>query len=331
MLADRCGGRRAASCSSSTTASAAGRRPPSTCPTALFDEQMAWLASRAGGGEHRRGARLARRRAEAPAPDPVVVTFDDGTADLVEVALPILCRHRVPAVFYLATDFIEHSRPFPNDGVPLSWAAVRDAVSTGLVTIGSHTDTHALLDRIDPAAAAAELDRSRALIEDRVGVPALDFAYPKAVAGTPAVEALVRDRFRSAALGGSRPNPLRRAPIAHRLARSAIQRSDGMRYFERKARGGMALEDRLRRAVNRRRYAIGGDLTRAAAPPPRAASRRGDRRRAPSPRSVARRSCARARATAAAPIAAPALVVLAEVADRRGQRCRRRGRARAAR
>ena len=28
-----------------------------------------------------------------------------------------------------------------------------------------------------------------------------------------------------------------------------------MRYFERKARGGMALEDRLRRVVNRRRYA----------------------------------------------------------------------------
>jgi hypothetical protein len=30
--------------------------------------------------------------------------------------------------------------------------------------------------------------------------------------------------------------------------------SDGMSYFVRKARGGMALEDTIRRAVNRVRY-----------------------------------------------------------------------------
>jgi peptidoglycan/xylan/chitin deacetylase (PgdA/CDA1 family) len=237
-----------------------GARTPTAVdlPTALFDEQMEWLASR----------RLQVSIADGltalagPAPSdpgrsersPVVVTFDDGTADLVDVALPILCHHGVPAVFYLATDFIENSRSFPNDGVPLSWAAVRDAVSTGLVTIGSHTDTHALLDRVDPATAAAELDRSRTLIEDHVGVTPLDFAYPKAVAGTAEVEALVRARFRSAAVGGCKPNAYGRADV-HRLTRSAIQSSDGMRYFERKARGGMALEDRLRRVVNRRRYA----------------------------------------------------------------------------
>jgi peptidoglycan/xylan/chitin deacetylase (PgdA/CDA1 family) len=237
-----------------------GARTPTAVdlPTALFDDQMAWLASK----ELQVGIDEALTSLAGPAPsddamsepDPVVVTFDDGTADLVEVVLPILRNHHIPAVFYLATDFIEHARPFPNDGVPLSWAAVREAVSTGLVTIGSHTDTHALLDRIDPAAAAAELDRSRQLIEDHAGVSPLDFAYPKAVAGTPEVEALVRARFRSAALGGCRPNPYGRTD-AHRLSRSAIQLSDGMRYFERKARGGMALEDRLRRVVNRRRYA----------------------------------------------------------------------------
>jgi peptidoglycan/xylan/chitin deacetylase (PgdA/CDA1 family) len=220
----------------------------------LFEEQMAWLAA------HRDAVGLDCALASLgsgsppPGPDPVVVSFDDGTADLADVALPILDRHRVPAVFYLATDFIEHGRPFPNDGRPLSWAAVRDVVSTGLVTVGSHTDTHVLLDRTTPNAAAEELDRSRQLIEDRVGVPAVDFAYPKAVAGTDAVDALVRARFRSAALGGCRPNPYGFAD-AHRLSRSAIQRTDGMRYFELKAGGGMALEDRLRRTVNRRRYA----------------------------------------------------------------------------
>jgi hypothetical protein len=38
------------------------------------------------------------------------------------------------------------------------------------------------------------------------------------------------------------------------LWRTAVQVSDGNRYFVRKAHGGMAFEDDLRRAVNRVRY-----------------------------------------------------------------------------
>ncbi|MGH9119718.1 MAG: polysaccharide deacetylase family protein [Acidimicrobiales bacterium] len=222
-------------------------------PASLFDEQMAWLV------ENRLAATIddalagLDRSGSPPAVDAVVVTFDDGTADLIDLALPILVRHRVPAVFYLSTDFVERSVAFPNDGRPMSWAGAREASSTGLVTIGSHTHTHALLDRVDPVTAANELDRSRQLIADRVGVAAEHFAYPKALLGSPAAEALVRERFRSAALGGNRPNPYGRTD-PHRLARSAIQRGDGMRFFERKARGGMALEDRARRALNRVRY-----------------------------------------------------------------------------
>ena len=40
----------------------------------------------------------------------------------------------------------------------------------------------------------------------------------------------------------------------HRLARSPIQRRDGMRFFVRKAKGGMALEERARRRLDRWRY-----------------------------------------------------------------------------
>ena len=143
---------------------------------------------------------------------PVVVTFDDGTADLADIATPILERHGVPATVYLATRFVDEGIAFPDDGTPLSWSAVRDMAATGLVTFGSHTHGHLLLDRLPPAEAADELDRSRQLIEDEVGAPAHHFAYPKAVAASPEVEPLVRERYRSAALGGNRPNPLRAAP-----------------------------------------------------------------------------------------------------------------------
>jgi peptidoglycan/xylan/chitin deacetylase (PgdA/CDA1 family) len=190
----------------------------------------------------------------------VVVTFDDGTSDFVDVALPILERHGVSATLYAATSFIEDGVDFPDRGRAVSWSALRDACATGLVDVGSHTHRHALLDRIPPAEVADELDRSIGLIGDRLGRPALDFAYPKAIAGTPEAARLVRDRFRSAALAGTRVNPYRttqtpRGTDPQQLARSPIQVSDGMRFFERKLAGGMALEDSFRRAIDRARYA----------------------------------------------------------------------------
>lgn len=189
-----------------------------------------------------------------PRSDPVVVTFDDGTADFCDVALPILDRFGIPATVYVATDFVERRKPFPYEGHPASWAALRDAVATGIVTVGSHTHTHALLDRLPPESVQIEIDRSASLIEDRLGVPARHFAYPKAVDGSPAAKQMIRRRFRSAALGGNRPNPYGRTD-PHLLARSSIQTADGMRWFRHKLAGGMALEETLRRELNRYRYA----------------------------------------------------------------------------
>ncbi len=225
-------------------------------PTGLFAEQVAALAE--CGRAVTLDAGLAALDGPAPAPhagpDPVVVTFDDGTADFAEVALPVLVEHGVPVLLYVATDFVDSGRDFPDRGTPLSWAALADAVATGLVTIGSHTHTHALLDRADPPAVDEELDRSRALIRDRLGVDALHFAYPKAVAGSPAADRAVRARFRSAAVAGTRPNRYG-ATDPYCLHRSPVQLGDGLRWFEHKVAGGMRVEDDVRRLANRVRYA----------------------------------------------------------------------------
>lgn len=191
--------------------------------------------------------------AEAPAAQPVALTFDDGTADFAEVVLPVLSRASVPATLYVATDFIDRGREFPQGGTPLSWAELRDVVSTGLITVGSHTHTHALLDRLAPAEVAAELDRSSKLIQDNLGVSPEHFAYPKALLGSVEAQAAVRARFRSAAVAGTRPNRYGRTD-PYRLNRSPVQVTDGMRWFRHKARGGMGLEDDVRQLVNRRRY-----------------------------------------------------------------------------
>ena len=227
-------------------------------PVDVFAAQMEALA--ASGRVVTLGDALARLRQpvehgdSSAGADPVVLTFDDGTADLVDHALPILERHRLPVTLYAATAFIDEARPFPGDGHPLSWRGLSDAYATGLVDVGSHTHGHLLLDRLPPDQVGDELDRSIELIGEHLGTPPLDFAYPKAVAGSAAAERAVRRRFRSASLGGSHPNPFGTTD-PYRLARSAIQRSDGMRWFRRKLAGGMAAEEGLRRLVNRWRYA----------------------------------------------------------------------------
>ena len=223
-------------------------------PLGLFTEQMEELAA-SGGVVSLDEALPLLASPEPPAGPPrVAITFDDGTGDFAELAVPVLDRLRLPATLYLATAPVEDGRPFSPDADPLSWSALADAVATGVVDVGSHTHSHVLLDRLDPAQVGEELDRSIGLIEERLGRRPRHFAYPKALPGSPAADAAVRSRFASAAIAGTRPNRYGRTD-AHRLHRSPIQTGDGMTWFRRKRAGGMALEDDLRRLVNRRRYA----------------------------------------------------------------------------
>lgn len=222
-------------------------------PLGRFEEQMAALA------EDGRVTTLDRALESlespvAPERDPVVVTFDDGTPDFVQAALPVLERYQIPVTMYLATAFVEEQRDFPYGAPAVSWAAMHDAVSTGLVTVGSHTHTHVLLDRIPAEQINEELATSVRLIEDRLEVTPVHFAYPKAVAPSGAADRAVRERFRSAVLAGTRPNQYGRTD-PFRLARSPIQAGDEMRWFHKKVAGGMGFEDDVRRTVNRWRYA----------------------------------------------------------------------------
>lgn len=220
---------------------------------ATFERQLRWLRSNTrvisldDAAEELVGGAPTRRVAPG-----VVVTFDDGTTDWLDFVLPALERHEVPATFYVATDFIDRHLAFPGDGRPLSWAALAELASSPLVTVGSHTHRHVLLDRLPTAEVAADLDRSIELLADRVGTEVRHFAYPKAVAGSPAAESEVRARFATAVLAGSRAN--RDGTDLHRIRRTPVQRADGFRSFRRKAAGGMHLEDDIRTTANRLRY-----------------------------------------------------------------------------
>lgn len=85
-----------------------------------------------------------------------VVTFDDGYANNLYQALPILQRLGVPATIFLATAYLDSRRPLPFDDWaaagspqvpqeawrPLSTAECRQLLASGLVTLGAHTHSH---------------------------------------------------------------------------------------------------------------------------------------------------------------------------------------------
>ena len=183
---------------------------------------------------------------------PVVVTFDDGTRDFAETALPILVELNVPSLLYLSTSNVDTGSCYPDEGHPVSWNELRDCVSTGLVAIGAHTHDHILLDRCSESEALDQFSRCDQRIEDELGLSPRHFAYPKAVAPRDGIDRLVRDRYDSAAVAGTRPNTS--ATDRHRLHRSPIQNADGWDGFVRKADGGMRVEDDLRRVINLVRY-----------------------------------------------------------------------------
>jgi peptidoglycan/xylan/chitin deacetylase (PgdA/CDA1 family) len=193
-------------------------------PISLFERQLSWLA--------RRGNVMALDAALADGSGGIVLTFDDGYRDFVEVVVPLLVQHRLPALLYLATGLISNDDPDR-----LRWSDLRDAVGTGLITVGSHTHSHADLSRVGEDEAMSEMQRSKDLIEDELEVACRHFAYPWAV-GSAAADRVARRLFASAAREAWQLN--RHGSIdPHRLGRTPVLRSDGTFFFRAKARGQM--------------------------------------------------------------------------------------------
>lgn len=223
-------------------------------PLAQAEDQLDWIAGTTDTISLDEAAtRLIRPAGTPPSRPQVVLTADDGTADWVEVLLPLLVARRLPMTWYLATKFVDEREGFPYEGSPISWSALREAVSTGLVTIGSHTHSHAVMTRLDAASAAAELDRSIGRIEEELDRPCRHFAYPKALAPSDEADREVRKRFTTAALAGNRVNVPGRTDPA-RLGRTPIKRSDGAGRFMSKLNGGGRLEGWLREQYDTLRH-----------------------------------------------------------------------------
>ena len=66
----------------------------------------------------------------------------------------------------------------PDDFRCLTWQQVREMYISKLVDFGSHTNSHVILTRVDHDAARNEIEQSRNILRDHIGVNPLLFSYP---------------------------------------------------------------------------------------------------------------------------------------------------------
>lgn len=114
--------------------------------------------------------------AQPPAKPSVLITFDDGYADLLDTAVPALAERGVPATFFVCTSLLGRRSADPR-GNHLTWTDCADLVAAGHA-IGSHGCTHRPLTELSPAEIDHEVRQSFAALRSRLGIDHAAYAYP---------------------------------------------------------------------------------------------------------------------------------------------------------
>lgn len=114
---------------------------------------------------------------------PVVLTFDDAFASLLDHAVPALREVGFSATIFAVAGYCGKSNDWPSQppGVPrmslMTMAQLRSIADAG-IEIGAHTMTHPRLDGISEADVRREIIESQAALQQELGRSVRTFAYP---------------------------------------------------------------------------------------------------------------------------------------------------------
>lgn len=171
----------------------------------------------------------------------LVLTFDDGFAEVYGHAFPLLRERELPFTLYLAAGLVggamawEGSAARSQGAAALTWEQIGEMVDSGLCTVANHTNIHASPSDLD----VEEIDACSDAIERALGHRPRHFAWTWGVP-VPRLLPAVRDRFTSAATGVIGRN----APgdDLHALKRVPVRASDPLPFFRAKLTGDLWAE-----------------------------------------------------------------------------------------
>ncbi|MFF7179526.1 polysaccharide deacetylase family protein [Streptomyces sp. NPDC008121] len=149
-----------------------------TVPPGRFARQLRWLSDHGLRGVS--VGELLTATAAGRAKGLVGLTFDDGYADFLDTALPLLRGHGFTATVYVLPGRLGGENAWDADGPRrplLTEDGIRRVFEAGM-EIGSHGLRHVSLPAADDKALAEETRKSRALLEEITGAPVAGFCYP---------------------------------------------------------------------------------------------------------------------------------------------------------
>ncbi len=199
-----------------------------------FEQQLELMLERGYEGETFTQALLGSRARKS-----LVVTFDDGFRSVLDRALPVMERLRVPGTLFAVTRFAAHGEPLVWDGIDqwrdgpyadqlasMSWDDLRGLAEMDW-EIGSHTCTHPRLTTLSNEQLAAELRRSRQECAEAMG-RCDSIAYPYGDVDQRVAAAAAAAGYRA---GAALPGRLHRGRVFE-WPRIGVYWDDDMRRFK---------------------------------------------------------------------------------------------------
>ncbi len=151
-------------------------------PMRRFSQQMAYLQRMR---YHVISVRELLRSYEANQPLPkrcVALTFDDGYADNLTVAYPVLRRHAFPATIFAVSTALGGCNNWDREGTlsgrPLLSLPDLQEMQRGGIEVGAHTRTHPILTSLSSTQVREEVEGCRADLERDLDTPIAVFSYP---------------------------------------------------------------------------------------------------------------------------------------------------------
>ncbi|HVY77831.1 MAG TPA: glycosyltransferase [Solirubrobacterales bacterium] len=181
------------------------------------------------------------RSGELPPRRAVAITIDDGYRDNLEVAAPVLRRHRFGATIFLVSNRLGGVNDWDEEGAvvgrPLLDREEIAELGEAGISFGAHTRTHRPLPELADAEVSEEIAGSRQQLEGELGIPVTTFAYPYGRRDERAVAAVAAAGYEAACT--THPLPARLDDDLLQVPRIEVRAGDSLRRFAVKlCRGG---------------------------------------------------------------------------------------------